>query len=342
MKQQKNNVDEIDKLLYKYFDENKDVPRETTEVIKNTIHKKSLKKFIGIKAIATVCTLFLLTTGVVFANDIKDFISELFNLNSINIKNNSIVSSIKNKDYIQNVEMDYITLNDDYKIKIDYLLIDDLNIYLIFNLYSSNDITSNYSFSILDLSITDNNGKQIYNANMQIKDNNFLTLPGWKDIYTTNNEMKKLFFLIKNNIPNSDSLNIKFTKLVLYDIKNPSSNYIEINCNFDYNINLIDKFKNKESIRYYTTTPINNNYEIQNCIATDTGLYLIYKTNNENIDFKLYNIDTTYNINYLGRTKNDFFYFITQFHISKDDLKELNNFEIIDSYNKKLMFKKIE
>ena len=120
MKQQKNNVDEIDKLLYKYFDENKDVPRETTEVIKNTIHKKSLKKFIGIKAIATVCTLFLLTTGVVFSNDIKDFISELLNLNSINIKNNSIVSSIKNKDYIQNVEMDYITLNDDYKIKIDY------------------------------------------------------------------------------------------------------------------------------------------------------------------------------------------------------------------------------
>ena len=70
MKQQKNNLDEIDKMLYEYFENNKEIPEETAKVIENTFHKKKKSHLMIFRAVATVCTVFLLTTGVVFAKDI--------------------------------------------------------------------------------------------------------------------------------------------------------------------------------------------------------------------------------------------------------------------------------
>ena len=51
--------------------------------------------------------------------DILNFFNEIFNLKSINIDNSSIVDAIANKNYIQNVDMDYIPIDDNYSIKID-------------------------------------------------------------------------------------------------------------------------------------------------------------------------------------------------------------------------------
>ena len=140
MKQQKNNMDEIDKMLYEYFENNKEIPEGTAKVIENTFKKKKTKHTMVFKSVAAVCTVFLLTTGAVFAKDITKFLSEMFNLTSIDLKNDSVVDAIENKEYIQNVDMEYIELNDDYKIKVDYLLVDDINLYMVFNLYSKNNL----------------------------------------------------------------------------------------------------------------------------------------------------------------------------------------------------------
>lgn len=340
MKHQKDNIDEIDQLLYNYF-ENKEVPKETTERIKNTINNlKPTRRLIFLKAVATICTVFLLTTGVVFAKDIVKFISEIFNLSSINLNNDSVVDAIENKEYIQNVEMNYITINDDYKIKVDYLMIDDINLYMVFNLYSKNNIPANYKMSILDLTITDENNNCLYDSNMQLTTPNFFATPGWKNINTTHNEIRELFFIISNGITNIEKLNIKFTKLTLYDNNNPNENFINIDCNCNFTINLIDKFKNREVINYTTTAPTTNEYEIQKCIATDTGLYLLYKTQIPNIDFKFSNTNITSKKNYLGITNNNEYLFITQFHISKEKLLKTNKFEIISSNNNKISFTK--
>jgi len=340
MKHQKDNIDEIDQLLYDYF-ENKEVPKETTERIKNTINTlKPTKKFVFFKAVATVCTVFLLTTGVVFAEDIVKFIGEIFNLTSINLNNTSVVDAIKNKEYIQNVDMDYITINDDYKIKIDYLMVDDINLYMVFNIYSKNNIPTNYRFSILDLIITDENDNCLYDSHMQLSTHDFLATAGFKNIDTITNEIRELFFMISNGIPNIESLNIKFTKLTLYDKNNPNKEFNDIETNCNFKIELIDKFKNREIINYTTTTHINNEYEIQKCIANDTGLYLLYKTKTPSINFKFSNDNITYKKNHLGITDNNEFLFITQFHISKEELQKTNSFEIINSNNEKIIFTK--
>ena len=339
MKQQKNSMDEIDKMLYEYFENNKEIPEETAKVIENTFKKKKTKHTMVFKSVAAVCTVFLLTTGAVFAKDITKFLSEMFNLTSIDLKNDSVVDAIENKEYIQNVDMEYIELNDDYKIKVDYLLVDDINSYMVFNLYSKNNLNEDTRFSILDLLITDDNGNHIYGGRAEGQATKIVSIGGWNNISTTNNEIKELFFLMTNGIPDTENLNIKFTKIGLYDSKNPGINNMEINSKFDYNIELIDKFKNREKIEYIIPNLENSEYKIEKCIATDTGLYLLYRTQNPNLKFELLNV--TSNQNSLGRLNCNNFYFITQFHISKEELENKENLEIIDSNNNKIILKKL-
>ena len=299
MKQQKNSMDEIDKMLYEYFENNKEIPEETAKVIENTFKKKKTKHTMVFKSVAAVCTVFLLTTGAVFAKDITKFLSEMFNLTSIDLKNDSVVDAIENKEYIQNVDMEYIELNDDYKIKVDYLLVDDINLYMVFNLYSKNNLNEDTRFSILDLLITDDNGNHIYGGRAEVQATKIVSMGGWNNISTTNNEIKELFFLMTNGIPDTENLNIKFTKIGLYDSKNPGINNMEINSKFDYNIELIDKFKNREKIEYIIPNLENSEYKIEKCIATDTGLYLLYRTQNPNLKFELLNVISEQNS--LGR-----------------------------------------
>ena len=41
MKQQKDNIDEIDRLLYDYFEKNDNIPEKTAKVISKTPERKS-------------------------------------------------------------------------------------------------------------------------------------------------------------------------------------------------------------------------------------------------------------------------------------------------------------
>ena len=339
MKQQKNNLDEIDKMLYEYFENNKEIPEETAKVIENTFHKKKKSHLMIFRAVATVCTVFLLTTGVVFAKDIANLISQMFNLSDIDIENNGIVNAIENKEYIQNVDMEYIKLDNEYGMKIDYLLIDDINLYMVFNLYSEKEVKENIRFSILDLSISDEEGNIIYSGNVEQGENKVISMGGWNNISTETNVIKELFFLMTNGIPDTEKLNIVFTKVKLYNSERPNKDNVEINSEFEYKIDLIDKFKNREKIEYIVPEIKGNEYEIKKCIATDTGLYLLYKTQNSDMKFELSNIKS--NQNCIGRHKYNEYYFITQFDISKEELENKPHIEIIDSNDNKIKLEKL-
>lgn len=339
----KNNIDEIDKMLYEYFADNKEVPVSTKNAIKTALHKNETKDIINFKVVATFFTIFLLTTGVVFAKDIGDFFNKIFNLNSINLNNDSIVNAIESEEYVQNVSMDYIDIDNNYKIKVDYLMLDDINLYIIFNLYFKNNIESNYRFSLLDLKITDNNGNSLYDANTlnSIQNNGLITTSGWKNIDADNDEIKELFFLISNGLPNIDSLNIKFNKVKLYNPNNLTSGCVDINGDCNFNIDLIDKFKNRNIIEYAMPDNKDSEYELCKCISTNTGLYLLYKTANFDTNFKFLNITTTYDRSHLGMDYNKIYYFVTQYHISKDKLQEFENVKFLDNNNKKIVLKRI-
>lgn len=286
MRYQKNeNMDEIDKLLYDYF-KDKEIPKETIDIIKSEPHKPKIKRNIT-KIVAIIILGFVFTTGIVFAKDITNFFITIFSLNNVNLKNDGIINAIENEDYVQNIDMDYIMLGEKYGIKVDYLLMDDINLYIVFNIHSEKEIKENYRISILDLKIFDTNNNLIYNSNNNIIDNSqIITIAGWKKIDNKiKNEKRELLFLVSNGIPKATRLKIEFSKVILYDDNNPNVNQEEIECNCSFNIDIIDKFIDR---KIYQFSNINNNeYQTKKIITNNTGTYLVLETEDPKVDFTI-------------------------------------------------------
>lgn len=322
MKQQKDNsIDEIDQMLYNYFS-NKEIPQKTAELIKSAPHKKRKKQFSITKVVAIILLcVTMTTTGIVFAKDIIQYIKEIFELNSININNQSVTDAIENKGYIQNVDMQYIYLNDKYSIKIDYLMMDDINLYVVFNLYSKEKIEANYRISMLDLKISDDNNATIYDATKTRNDTDLISVPGWKKIEDQNMyEKKELLFLISNGIPITSKLKFEFSNIILYDDNKPEEDKIEINCKCNVYIDIIEKFINRE-IYEFDKIQSNEEYKITKVVATETGTYLILETSNPEVELKLKYRNNTYQPikTLLGiNTKNNY-EFMIQYNITKNE-----------------------
>ena len=110
MKVQQNDYDDIDKLLFDYY-QNDNIPKETQEIIDDTINNKIKDKLFykrTFKVVAIFCTFFIVTATMIFGKDIVSLWKNIFGLEDININNQSVVEAIIDKDYIQNIEMDYI------------------------------------------------------------------------------------------------------------------------------------------------------------------------------------------------------------------------------------------
>lgn len=335
MEHNKNNPkDEIDELLYDYFkNHDEDVPIETSKAIDEALYKKKHSSFKLSKIAAIILLCFTMTTGLIFAKDIINFFSEIFDLKSTNIDNSGIVDAIANKNYIQNVDMDYIPIDDNYSIKVDYLMLDDLNLYLVFNLHSNKEIDEDYRISITDLVLTDQDGNVIYNGNnYMFKNNNqILCFEGYYKLDKKNNNLRELFYLITNGIHNLKTLNLSFSNLILY-YKDTPNKKVEIKNNTTFSIDIIDKFINKDIYIFYTNE-INKDFKIEKCIITDTGMYLLYKTNNFNVNFNFNNI---YNYHILlGVDEQKQYNFINYYNITKDSLNNINSISLNEIYTNK-------
>ena len=289
MEHNKNNPkDEIDELLYDYFkNHDEDVPIETSKAIDEALYKKKHSSFKLSKIAAIILLCFTMTTGLIFAKDIINFFSEIFDLKSTNIDNSGIVDAIANKNYIQNVDMDYIPIDDNYSIKVDYLMLDDINLYLVFNLHSNKKIDENYRISITDLVLTDQDGNVIYDGNNFSFNNTtkILCCTGWNKINNNNNSLRELFYLMTNGIYNLKTINLKFKNFIIYNSNNTIKHF-ELTTPLNINIDVIDKFINKNIYEFHT---INNykEFKIEKCISTDTGTFLLYTSTNNKINFDI-------------------------------------------------------
>ena len=247
MKYQDNEFDEIDEMLFKYFKEKQEVPQETQNIIKNMNYNVKRNNF-GIRKIAIIIlAITTLTTGGVFAQNIVSFFKNIFSLSSINI-------------------------NNDYKIKIDYLMLDDINLYIVFSLHSAKDLGENYRMAVNYLNIKDENQNVIYSYT---EENEVKTVKGSKKIDCTNaKEKKELVFIYSKEYPKMKQLNISFTRVILYDEKNPDKNVIKIDCDCNFKIDVAEKFINRENIEFHNFENTDD-IEIKKCIINNTGMYII-------------------------------------------------------------------
>ena len=214
-----------------------------------------------------ICLAVLTTVGAVC---LIDYIKGLFETRSIGEKNDGILNSIENLDWYQQVDMDYIDLGKGNKIKVDYVLMDEMNLYMIFDYISETDISNFDNITLSDLKITDENGDLIcYNDNAFLEQ--YAKYIGNKTIEHDKNHIKFLQYMYANSFPVSKSLNINFSKITLSKKAIFNKNkYLEIDTNANFIINLDEKFQ----IRNFTTYNSESN-QIEKAIITETGFYSI-------------------------------------------------------------------
>ncbi len=217
-----------------------------------------------------IVILCLLVTTSVIAISIISYIKSLFDLNSVGAKNDGVLMAIENLDWYQQVDMSYIDLGNGYKIKFDYLLIDEMNLYLVLDFESENDISKFKNISLNDLKIVNENNEVICDRENVLSDQTRKIL-GDKLIENDSHHMKSLIYMYTDAFPISKSLDISFSEITLYT-KNKRN---VINYDTHLQIDLSEKFINRKYI-YYAS----KENTVKKAIITETGFYAIIETNN--------------------------------------------------------------
>lgn len=225
-----------------------------------------------------IIILCLLVTTSVIAISIISYIKSLFDVNSVGVKNDGVLMAIENLDWYQQIDMSYFDLGNGYKIKIEYILLDEMNLYIVFDFESEKDISKFNNISLSDLKITNENNKLICDKGNMNPEQLQLTI-GDKLIEKDDNHLKSLIYMYTDSFPVSESLNISFSEITLYT-KNTINT---INSKVNFKIDLSEKFINRDYISYSS-----NESKIKKAIVTETGFYAIIETDNlETLKVKL-------------------------------------------------------
>lgn len=193
-----------------------------------------------------IFSILVLTTGVVFAKDIVNMITSIFNNST-----KSIDTAVENG-YVQNVDMDFVYDNN-IGIKVDYIMMDNSNLDISYVYNCNNEINS---IELDKYTIEDNNDNLFYQYDSKnpIIENSLIVkeITTGKDQYNSEKLEEKIFrssVLYKsNNFPKSKSLLITINR-----IKINNTDIIEGNWNLQ--IDLDNKFNQREKNIYQIVNP---------------------------------------------------------------------------------------
>ncbi len=290
-------LDTIEKKIFRmYYQENFSMKTiaEKLNIKENTIKTKIYRGKRKIyekykKFVLFVLIIGILMTGVTFGKDIISYLKNIFSLSSLGQNNEGVLNAIENKQWIQNVDMDLINLDNEYGINVKYIIVDEINIYILFEL--ENKQGNNIEFdriSITDLKLTDNNSNLIYDIGVA-DEQLYGKISGWKKIENDeNNKILELLYIFSEGFPNIKTLKFDFSRVVLYNDKNPSYNKTIYMDNKNFSIEINEKFisQNKKDIKLEIKKN-RDNMIVKKAVITETGFYAVIKTNNHNVKLKL-------------------------------------------------------
>lgn len=231
-------------------------------------------------AILVVC--LLCTTHFVNATSFWEYLSDVLNLNTINVNNGGIEQALENGD-LQNLYTDY-KMQNGIGVKASYVLMNELNLYLVFDIETDFDLyeagIENVSFK--DLRITNDSGEELWNEGQDVQKGN-------KIIIQDKNHLKNVVFMISDNFISSTNLDIKFDNIIFYsneDDNRNESNLHEKNVEFEYEYSIrLDKYVDNKRVEYNVAKNTSPNIQIEKVILDDTGLNLLVLVNDK--DFEL-------------------------------------------------------
>lgn len=268
-----NQIDEFDKIFYDYFDNNKEVPQRIHDTIYSAFDRRrqNRKKFNILKRVAMIVISFgIMTTGIVFADDIINFITSLFTNST-----DAINSAVENG-YVQNINMDYVYDND-IGIKVDNIILDDTNldISFVYNYQGSDviDLLELYKYKIKD---ENNNVLYELDRSTSYKENISTATQLKKDndiILIDENIFKESLLYTSKNFVNCKEIIIEISQIKI----TTNSNSDIKDGNWNINIQIGEDFKNRESEFYEIE---NNNYLNDSKVElTETSLKINLKFN---------------------------------------------------------------
>ena len=272
-------------------------------------------------AILVVC--LLCTTHFVNATSFWEYLSDVLNLNTINVNNGGIEQALENGD-LQNLYTDY-KMQNGIGVKASYVLMNELNLYLVFDIETDFDLyeagIENISFK--DLRITNDSGEELWS------EGNFENIQGNKIIIQDKNHLKNVVFMISDSFASSNNLNIKFSNVIFYsnedDNRNESDLYEkDVEFEYEYFIRL-DKYVDNKRVEYNVAKNTSPNIQIEKVILDDTGLNLLVLANDR--DFELETnmfTDLKYNYSFIKVTDN----YKRELVINIPEIKEKDNIKI--------------
>ena len=296
-------MDELDKIITDALNADIHKPQSYTNMIRTTLdnlekHNMVLKtKNMTYRIVTVLCVFLIMTTTIAFANNIYDFVYNIFNPATTGKGKINMIQ----QGYLYNVEMDYIKSKGN-SIKIDYIIMDDFNLDLVFDMKTDEKIDNIFHLEILDLIIIDENKNLIfctYNDEVYkdyCKRNKIEYDINWKDKNYSNrgydveilecneNNIKFIYRLHSEKYPKSKELNIQFREINII----PSARSVILNENNDkkiignwnLNIELPKQFYNREIITYKAAN-IQNDIIIENVEASYTEMHIYFKIKND-------------------------------------------------------------
>lgn len=339
--EEKNNYDEIDLMLFDYFNTHKEVPNSTQNMV-NNIFKETKPKpkhnlYYQIKKVAIlIISLGIATTSVVFAKDIINFIGSLFNNST-----EAIDTAVENG-YVQNIDMDFVYDNN-IGIKAESVLLDKNSLDISFLYHYVND-KNIYDIQLIDYVIKDEKFNIIYNSNMNDSNKSLVVSSLIRDKNSTkiDNFIYRDSILYKSySFPKIQKLFLEISKIRI-DLT-PNDYYIHSGT-WNFEIKLIDQFSERNTIKYNVSynknvysslvelneTCLTINLELSSLINKeslyDQNKIILTDSANQAYRYKSINIDN----------KNNHTIIILEYDISKFKYSNLYHFELNCNDNNKI------
>ena len=280
-------MDSFENILNGYNVEDLEMPLTYTKTIKKALYtkKRNLRTRIY-PIIANVIAFLIVSTITVYA------FSQIINLQIVGTNTNGINKTLNNG-YLQKIDMDSIIQNRT-KCKIEYLLLDDTDLDLIFNINFEDDISEYQGFNIPDLLITDENNTQIFlDTEEKEHEKSAATSMGWKVLEKDAHNIRQLLFLKSFNFPKSKTLYLKFDKVVLYNVNNGKPFTKIIDGDWKIEIKVQTDFVKRNPIKYKVQSFTNEEIKIIEAKLINTGFIIKFKSNldfrnNKNLTIKVY------------------------------------------------------
>lgn len=275
----------IENKIKMVLTEELELPSSYKYMVRNAVYseqnKKTFQKFYFLKMAMTACACLIVTTSIVFAKDIVDFIQNFFG-------NNIGMDTAIENGYIDSPSTDYMESNGT-KIKINRYLMDNYNLNLDLSVKLEETIQSNkiLKMNFTDMIITDNNNNILFCQNKNVFDeycNTHNLDYKWEETNNSyinsgsnyyiksneNNEINFIYNIYAQHFPKSKTINIKFNEIILSENEDIEKDTITIKGNWDFEINVPDKFYEREEISYKVIKCSNDKMKITKAIVSET------------------------------------------------------------------------